>query len=356
MMSSKQNNTLYIMDNFPQETDFIHPTSHPVKNEKKNTAPLIGAGLTAVLVIGVFLMVKNANKSQENRSDASVGDAEYVIRDVAPWGYAYDDITPEPQPLTPEQYNEIYTQVRKAFVERDYNAFKNLASPQRAWNVDHPVDLVQPPEGFNKAGVIKNIPGPENFFKSVIPGIQFQALPLDMVRPVSVVKRPAVNSSYLTQETDNQIHTKTNVQFTAWKYAVDVKYEPVENSIDKGKGQVTFVYDKDHWAYHGEFWEIVPHTTPIKAGDDVSATVELDMSSSPIPNLNVNITEGQAVSWKNISGMVYSSDPSVSPWNSYYLYNDTFTKKFLTKGTYQYKILFDKNGDTNVLDGVVNVQ
>lgn len=298
---------------------------------------LFGCGLLYFYIVSV-----------RNLREASIEKQGFIpvptgpIEEISPWSETSDMVLDDPPLPTQEDLDTLYRRVSQSIIERDYDGFKNLASSELVWNIDHPKVLL----GETAEGLIvwesRGLTGEENFNLHAPYSTRNKAPPIEDIDPTKVeeVASSKEPDGYLLDNTQGKTFL---VRDAPWKYRVMLYYALKSYNGDTGSGKVVFVYDQDHWAYDGEWWEIVPHGSARTAGDSentgaTSRTIAIDQKTGRCTPVTLTVRSGDRLVWKNITGMIYSVSPSPQYWQSPYLYNDSYGKNMNVIGSFAYVV------------------
>lgn len=261
---------------------------------------------------------------------------------ITPWGHSDNILESKPAGPSPQELLTIYSLMKKAVEKRDATALSKLVAKERMWYFENPKRLLGEASGGRKVFARLKVNPPENNFPELLylaPG----AAEVDFIK-VTEKPEPELLAKFdgflLVDEEKNET---VFVSQMPWRYAVEAEVKTKPDTLKKGEGKVTFVYDQGIWKYYGEIWDFELKDKSESFGDSPSEAkgraVETTSNEKKFPPRIIKIKVGEGIVWRNIYGIIYTFRTELTHWNSPFLQKDDFLKVFREKGSYFYKII-----------------
>jgi plastocyanin len=287
--------------------------------------------LFVFIVITVYFLTRSGGTAYDSRVD----------KETSPWELSTkssSSVVPTPKAAELDaKYKEIFDIVAR----RDYAAFKLKVSADIVWSFENPKKLVgETSDGipvFEKV----SLSGEKNFVRNSPYTVLFNAPNPEKSAPVIVEKyQPSPDEeSFILVDTVTDERTK--VVSTVWQNSVRLVYNDTGSSASR-VGYAYFVWDAGTWKFRALDWPMSgAKESTGHMGFEGNTDYEVSYSESVgCDPSNLNIQAGEAVSWKDITGKIYTIDSSnAGHWDSGYMIDGSFSRLFKDKGDYDYVIV-----------------
>lgn len=297
----------------------------------------------------------------DNIAEVKIGNIDIKKAGVSatpkvPWTADFDTTnyyTPDTVTL-----DTIYKEYITAKTNRDYQQFSRVASAHLKWLYDNNTITV----GFNDAGkaVAKSaeLKGEEYFKKYAAHKVnQYTPQNLSLYEPIRAEKSECPvedNDVVIIDDVNNSSYFYSNKSIKncyALYYKINelanngIKKSHIEEDFD---GMVLFSFEDSKWKLFTEDWRLLPiQGVPV---GDIQTTgmvlhelrkISADKYTQFTPE-EIRIKAGEMIAWSYAYGVIGSTSQTegLKPWASQRLMNQTYSKIFNEKGTYNYTIIF----------------